>query len=140
MLGPELLVAVEPLHGFLHRAGGKLHRHSAPGLGARNQARVGKHVEVLHHGGKRHRERLREFAHRNRVALGETRKQCASGRVGERCEGAVEMRGCHGLCLDRNDELDVAARLQRIEVLAVALDQIERARLRETVGSFAQKH
>ena len=99
MLHPELLVAVEPLHGFLHRAGGELNRHSAPGLGARNQAGIGEHVEVLHHGGQRHRERLRQLADRNRVALGQPRKQRAAGRIREGREGAVELGsgGCHSV-------------------------------------------
>jgi hypothetical protein len=60
-LSPELLVAVEPLHGFLHRAGVELNRDGASGFGPGNQAGVGKHVEVLHHRGQRHRVGTREF-------------------------------------------------------------------------------
>lgn len=127
------------MHGFLHRAGRKLHRHGAPGLGARNQASVGEHVEVLHHGGQRHRKRLREFADRDLIALAQAREQGAARRIGECRKGAVEIRNCHGSILDRNDELDVTPRRRRIEVLAVTLDQIERAGSRERMATIAQK-
>jgi hypothetical protein len=62
-LGPKALVAVQPVHRLLHRPGSQSARHDAAGFGARNQAGIRQHVEMLHDRGQRHRERLRQFAH-----------------------------------------------------------------------------
>jgi hypothetical protein len=90
ILRPEALVAIEPLHRLLHRIGGEPARHGAPGLLARDQAGVRQHVEMLHDRGQRHRERLRQFAHRNTVPAAEPRQQRAPRRIGECGKGAVQ--------------------------------------------------
>jgi hypothetical protein len=90
IVGPEALVAVEPFHRLLHRPGGQAARHGAAGLGARDQARIRQHVEMLHDRGQRHRKRLRQFAHRDAVALAEPRHQRPPGRVCQGCKGAVQ--------------------------------------------------
>ena len=89
-VGPEALVAIEPLHRLLHRIGGQPARDGAAGLFARDQAGVRQHVEMLHDRGQRHRERLRQFADRQAVAAAEPRQQRAPGRIGQRGKGAVQ--------------------------------------------------
>jgi hypothetical protein len=88
--GPEALVAIEPRHRLLHRAGGQPARHGAPGLLARDQAGVRQHVEMFHDRGQRHRERLRQLAHGDRVLAAEPRQQRAPRRIRERGKGAVK--------------------------------------------------
>ena len=90
MFGPEALVAIEPLHRLLHRAGGEPARHGAPGLLARDQACVRQHVEMFHDRGQRHRERLGQFAHRDAVPAAEPRQQRAPRRIRQRGKGAVQ--------------------------------------------------
>jgi hypothetical protein len=90
--GPEALVAAEPVHRLLHRLGGQPARHDAAGFRTGDQACVRQHVEMLHDRGQRHRERLRQIAHRNTVVPAEPRQQRAPGRVRERCKGAVQHR------------------------------------------------
>jgi len=90
--GPETLVAVEPIHRLLHRSGGQAARHGAAGLGARDQAGIRQHVEMLHDRGQRHREWLRQIAHRNTVLPAEPRQQRAPGRVCKCGKGAVQRR------------------------------------------------
>ena len=63
---------------------------AAARLGALNQARLGQHVEVLHDGGQRHRERSSELAHRQLRLLVETRQQGTARRIGKGREGAIE--------------------------------------------------
>jgi len=88
--GPEALVAIQPVHRLLHWPRGQPARHGAAGFGARDQAGVRQHVEMLHDRGQRHRERLRQFAHRDVVFSAEPRQQRAPGRVRQRREGAVQ--------------------------------------------------
>jgi hypothetical protein len=88
--GPEALVAIEPVHRLLHRPGGQPARHDAAGFRARDQAGIRQHVEMLHDRGQRHRERLRQLAHRNAVLSVKPGQQCASRRVRERGEGTVQ--------------------------------------------------
>jgi hypothetical protein len=90
VVGPEALVAVEPVHRLLHWPGGQAAGHGAAGLRPRDQARIRQHVEMLHDCGQRHRKRLRQFAHRDAVALAEPRHQRPPGRVGERGKGPVQ--------------------------------------------------
>jgi hypothetical protein len=90
--GPEAVVVAEPVHRLLHRPGGQPARHGAAGFRARDQAGVRQHVEMLHDRGQRHRERLRQIAHRNIVVPAEPRQQRAPGRVCQCCEGAVQRR------------------------------------------------
>jgi hypothetical protein len=47
IVGPEALVAVEPIHRLLHRAGGQPARDRAASFFARDQAGIGQHIEVL---------------------------------------------------------------------------------------------
>ena len=90
MFRPEALVAVEPIHGLLHRAGDQRARHGATGFPAHDQPGLGQHREVLHHRGQRHGQRPREFADGKIAAFAQSREECAPGRIGESREGAVE--------------------------------------------------
>jgi hypothetical protein len=62
IVGPEALVAIEPIHRLLHRAGGQPARDRAAGLFARDQAGIIKHIEMLDYRGERDRKWLRQFA------------------------------------------------------------------------------
>jgi len=84
IIGPEALVAVEPVHRLLHRPGGQPARDRAAGLLPRDQASVRQDVEVLHDRGQGHRKRLRQFAHRKALAVAEPRHQRAPGGIGKR--------------------------------------------------------
>jgi hypothetical protein len=90
IVGPEALVAVEPIHRLLHRPRREPARHDAAGLFARDQSGIRQHVEMLHDRGQRHCERLRQLADRKRVTVGEPREQRAPRRIGERGKGAVQ--------------------------------------------------
>jgi len=89
-VGPEALVAIEPLHRLLHRLGSQPACDRAAGLFARDQAGVRQHIEVLHDRGQRHRERLRQLADRKAFAIAEPRQQRAPGRIGKRGKGTVQ--------------------------------------------------
>jgi len=89
-VGPEALVAIEPLHRLLHRLGGQPARHGAAGLFPRDQPGVRQHIEMLHDRGQRHRERLRQLADGKAFAIAEPRQQRAAGRVRQRGKGVVE--------------------------------------------------
>ena len=80
----------QPFHRLLHRPAAQPARHGAAGFGARDQAGVRQHVEMLHDRGQRHRKWLRQFTHGNVVLLTEPRQQCPSGRIGERGKRAVQ--------------------------------------------------
>jgi len=88
--GPEALVAIQPVHRLLHWPRGQPARHGAAGFGARDQAGVRQHVEMLHDRGQRHRKWLRQLAHRDAVLLTEPRQQRPPRRVRQRRKGAVE--------------------------------------------------
>jgi len=88
--GPETLVAVEPIHRLLHRSGGQAARHGAAGLGARDQAGIRQHVEMLHDSGQRHRKRPCEFADRHVLFVTEPGEERSPGRIGKRRKGAVQ--------------------------------------------------
>jgi hypothetical protein len=90
-VGPEALVAIEPVHRLLHRLGGQPARDRAAGLFARDQSGVRQHIEVLHDRGQRHRERLRQLADRQAFAIAKPRQKRAPGRIGQRGEGAVQI-------------------------------------------------
>ena len=91
--GPEALVAVEPLVGAFHRFGAQAAGDCASGFVADDETGVRQDVDVFHHRRQRHRERLGEFADRNRVGFAQAREQCAPGRVGEGRESAVQILG-----------------------------------------------
>jgi len=78
------------VHRFFHRGGLELTAHDAPGFAARDQSCVAQHVEMLHHRRQRHRERLRQIAHRDPVALAEPRQQRPPGWIGESGKSAVQ--------------------------------------------------
>jgi hypothetical protein len=90
IVGPEALVAVEPVHRLLHRLRGEPARHDAAGLLACDQACIRQHVEMLHDRRQRHRERLGELTDRKRVAVGKSRQQRAPRWVRQRGKGAVQ--------------------------------------------------
>ena len=90
MFRPEALVAVEPIHGLLHRASDQRTRHGATGFPAHDQPGLGEHREVLHHCGQRHGQRPRKFGYGKIAAFPQARDQRAPGRIGEGREGAVE--------------------------------------------------
>jgi hypothetical protein len=89
-VGPEALVAIEPVHRLLHRLGGQPARDRAAGLFARDQAGVRQHIKVLHDRGQRHRERLRQLADGQAFAVAKPRQQRPPGRIGQRSKGAVQ--------------------------------------------------
>ena len=93
MLGPEALIPVEPATRLLHRFRPQPARDGAPGLRSRDQPGVGQDVQVLHHGGQRHRERPRELADRHALLLLQACKEGPPRRVGERGKGPVERVG-----------------------------------------------
>ncbi len=90
MFVPEALVAHQPLHRFFHRRGRETARHRAPRFLACDETRLDQDVEMFHHGGQRHRERLRQRAHRKLALLRKAREQRAPCGVGKRCKGAVQ--------------------------------------------------
>jgi hypothetical protein len=90
IFGPEALVAIEPVHRLLHRIGGQPARDDAAGLGARDQAGIRQHVEMLHDRGQRHRKWLRQIADRDAVSPAKSRQQRPPRRVRERGKGTVE--------------------------------------------------
>lgn len=81
---------IEPAHGILHRRSGQPAFDGAADLVANDKSRIRQHVEVLHDGGQRHRERLCEFAHRRAIPLAEMRDQRAPGGIGQGGESAIE--------------------------------------------------
>jgi len=89
-VGPEALVAIEPLHRLLHRLGSQPARDGAAGLFARDQAGIRQHIEMLHDRGQRDRKRLRQLADRQAFAVAEPCQQRAPGRIGQRSKGAVQ--------------------------------------------------
>jgi hypothetical protein len=89
-VGPEALVAIEPLHRLLHRLGSQPACDRASGLFARDQAGIRQHIEMFHDRGQRHRKRLRQFADRQAFAAAEPRQQRAPGWVRQRGKGAVQ--------------------------------------------------
>ena len=69
--------------------------HAPPGPAdffRRHQLRILEQPDVLLHPGQRHAERLGELADR-RAAGAEPLEDGSAGRVGERCEGAVDGSG-----------------------------------------------
>jgi hypothetical protein len=90
IVGPEALVAVEPIHRVLHRFRGEPARHDAAGLFAGDEAGVQQHIEMLHDRGQGHRKGFGEFANGNRIALGKTREQRPPRRIGKRGKGAIQ--------------------------------------------------
>ncbi|MCP1847301.1 hypothetical protein J2R80_001124 [Bradyrhizobium sp. USDA 4541] len=90
IVGPELRIAIEPVHRLLHRPCGEPARHRAAGLFARDETRIGEHVEMLHDRRQRHREWLRQLAHRQAFLVAEPRQQRATGGIGKRRKGAVQ--------------------------------------------------
>lgn len=58
IIRPEALIAFEPFIGLLHRFGVESAGDNTPGFAAFNEASVGQHAEMLHHGRQRHRQRL----------------------------------------------------------------------------------
>jgi len=87
---PEALVAIEPVHRLLHRPRGQPARHHAAGFGARDEACIREHVEMLHDRGQRHRKWLRQLADRDGVPLAKPRQQRPPRRVREGGKSAVQ--------------------------------------------------
>jgi len=87
---PEALIAIAPVHRLLHRRRGQPARHDAAGFGARDEACIRQHVEMLHDRRQRHRKWLRQLADRDAVPLAKPRQQRPPGRVRERGKGAVQ--------------------------------------------------
>ena len=90
IIGPEALVAVEPIHRLLHRLRGEPAGHDTAGLLARDEAGIGQHVEMLHDRRQRHRKRLGELADRKCISVGQPREQRPPRRVSQRGESAIE--------------------------------------------------
>jgi len=90
IVGPEALVAVQPVHRLLHRPGGQPAGDRAAGLLPRDQAGIRQDIEMFHDRGQGHRKGLRQFAHRKALAVAEPRHQRAPCGIGERCKGAVQ--------------------------------------------------
>ena len=84
------MIAIEPLHGVFHRGGLEHAAHGASGLGPCDKPGVAQHVEMLHDGGQRHRERLGQFADRQTIVVAQPRQQRPPGGVGKRSKGAIE--------------------------------------------------
>jgi len=89
-VGPEALVAVQPVHRLLHRLGRQATRHGAADLFARNQARIRQHIEMLHDRRQRHRKRLRQLTDREAFPAAEPRQERPPRRIRERRKGAVQ--------------------------------------------------
>jgi hypothetical protein len=85
-----VFVAVQPIHGGLHRGRSQAAIDRAATLFAIDQAGVQQHVEVLHDRRQRLRERPRQLAHRDMLALPQPADQRPPGRVGKRGKDAVE--------------------------------------------------
>jgi hypothetical protein len=86
------LITIEPFERVAHRLGVEAAGDDASGFGARDQAGIGQHVEMLHDRRQRHRERRGERAHRNIRLCGKPHHHRAPRRVGKRRERTVE--GC----------------------------------------------
>lgn len=82
---PELLVAIEPFQRILQRFAFEAATHDAAHLLPLDQSGVLEDAEVLHESRERHRERIRELAHRT-LALAQSREDRASGGIGQRAE------------------------------------------------------
>lgn len=80
----------EPAHGLFHRRGIEAAGDRASRLDARDETRIRQHVEMLHDGGKRHRERVGELAHGKIVLFAEPGEERAPRRIGKGGKGAVE--------------------------------------------------
>jgi len=89
-VGPEALIAVQPVHRLLHRLGCQPTRHGATGLFARDQARIRQHIEMLHDRWQRHRKRVRQLADRDALPAAEPRQERPPRRIRERRKGAVQ--------------------------------------------------
>ena len=80
----------EPAHGLLHWRRIEAAGDRATRLDARDEPRIRQHVEMLHDGGKGHRERAGKFAYRKIFLLTETGEKCPPRRVGKGGEGTIE--------------------------------------------------
>jgi hypothetical protein len=100
---PKALIAIEPLHGLLHGCGRELACDGTSGFAARDQAGIHEDIEMLHDGGQRHCEWLRQFADRNAIFLVQPRQQRAPRRIGEGTERAI--KGVLGGILKLNHEV-----------------------------------
>ena len=90
MSSPEVLIAVEPLHGVFHRGGLERAAHGASRLASRDEAGIAQHVEVLHDGRQRHRERPRQFADGKPVGVVQPGQQGTPSGVRKRGKRAVQ--------------------------------------------------
>lgn len=90
MLGPEMLVAREPVHRVLHRGGGELAGDGTAGLAARDEPGIRQHVEMFHYRRQRHGKRLGQVADRHAVVFLQARQQSPTGRVGQCGKNPVE--------------------------------------------------
>ena len=84
------MIAIEPLERIAHRLGVETAGDDASGLGARHEAGIRQHIEMLNDRRQRYREWRGERAHRNVRLCGKPHHQGAPRRVGKRRESAVE--------------------------------------------------
>ena len=90
MFAPEALVAIEPVGGGAHRFGLEAAGDGAAGFLALDETGVRQDVEMLHDRGQRHREGLRQLAHRQAFLVLKPRQQRAPRRIGKRRKSAIE--------------------------------------------------
>ena len=81
---------IEPMHRLLYGRSGQLAGDRAASLPAGDQAGVGQHIEMLHHGRQRHRQRCGQFAHRHGILRTEPRQQAPPRAVGQRAKDPIE--------------------------------------------------
>jgi hypothetical protein len=86
---PELAVAGEPLRGLHHGFCRKRAAHDPARLFAPDQPGALENAQVLHEAGERHREGLRQVAHRT-AAAGKEFHHLAARRIRERPEHGIE--------------------------------------------------
>jgi hypothetical protein len=90
LLGPELLIALHPGRGGLHRLRRQLAADHPALLGARDQAGFLQHPQVLHEAGQRHLVLVGQLGDLA-LADGERLQHVAPRAVGQRGEHRVEV-------------------------------------------------
>lgn len=90
-MGPEFLVAVEPLHRLFHWSGVQAAEHGPAGLGTFDEAGIGQHIEMLHHRRQRDGEGARQVADRNTVLFDHAGEQGPTCGIRKGGKGAVEV-------------------------------------------------
>jgi len=93
LIGPEALIAVQPLHRRHHRVRPQRACDNAPAFAAHDQSGIAEHIEMLHHRWQRHREWPRDFADRQIALIGQPGDNGAARRIGQRGECVIERGG-----------------------------------------------